>query len=148
MNEVIRPACPDDAQALHALNEAFNGPTGVTPEQIRRSLAACPELVAIALVAGVPAGFCCAQMHASFCYPAPVAEITELYVAPAYRRQGLGLKLLAYTEALASSRGATECHLLTGVGNHAAQALYRAAGYERKDEAYLRKKLREKPVES
>ena len=38
--------------------------------------------------------------------------------------------LIGYAEQLAYVRGATELLIMTGVGNAAAQALYRVAGYD------------------
>ena len=139
---LIRPALPEDAPALHALNAAFNGDTGVTADDVRRSLLSCPETVLIALHAGQPAGFCCAQVHHSFCYPAPVAEVTELYVAEPFRRMGCATAMLARLEAhLRQAYGADEIHLLTGTRNLAAQEAYRKAGFIPREEAYMRKIL-------
>ena len=118
----IRPAVPEDAPALQALNAAFNGDTGVTEEAIRRCLVTGSEIVLIAEDRGEPVGFCCAQVHHSFCYPAPVAEVTEILLREEY--------------------GADEMHLLTGMTNHAAQAAYRKAGFRPHDEQYMSHKLR------
>jgi ribosomal protein S18 acetylase RimI-like enzyme len=63
-------------------------------------------------------------------YADPYAELTELYVDPSFRRRGLGRALIGYAEQLARAHGATELLIMTGTGNVAAQALYRAAGYD------------------
>lgn len=139
----IRRAVPGDAPALHALNLAFNGDTGVTVEQIRHSLLSCPETVLLAECDGVPAGFCCAQVHHSFCYPAPVAEVTEMYVSPVHRRKGCAAALLqALEEELCARCGVDEIHLLTGMDNHAARSAYEKAGFRHHPEAYMTKALK------
>ena len=142
MSFTFRLARPEDAPALYLLNAAFNGDTGVTEADVRRSLLTSPEIVLIAMADGAPAGFCCAQVHHSFCYPAPVAEVTEMYVAEAFRRQGCAAGLLAFLEErLRREYGADEIHLLTGTGNLAAQAAYRRAGFAAKDVQYMRRRL-------
>ena len=141
MSFVIRPAVPGDAPALLAMNAAFNGDTGTTEEAIRRSLLSCPETVLIAECKGTPAGFCCAQVHHSFCYPAPVAEVTEMYVEEAFRRQGCASAMLCALEELLAQQGVDEMHLLTGTANTAAQAAYERAGFRRKNETYMVKEV-------
>ncbi len=84
----IRPAVPADAETLVCLNTAFNEVGDVTPEDVRRSLLNSSEVVVVAEINGETAAFCCAQVHHSFCYKAPVAEVMEMYVDEAYRRQG------------------------------------------------------------
>lgn len=142
----VRPAIPRDACALHAMNAAFNGDTGVSVEQILRSLLVSPEVVLIAECGGAPAGFCCAQMHHSFCYPAPAAEVTEMYVCPAFRGQGCAGEMLAFLqEHLRTQHGADEVHLLTATENLSAQAAYRKAGFVSKEEQYMKKALQKGP---
>ena len=142
----IRPAIPRDAPVLHAMNAAFNGDTGVSVEQIRHSLLTSPEVVLIAECGGIPAGFCCAQVHRSFCYPAPAAEVTEMYVCPGFRGQGCAGEMLAcLQEHLRTHHGADELHLLTGTDNQSAQAAYRKSGFLSKDEQYMKKAIPESP---
>lgn len=137
----IRVAGAEDAPALHAMNIAFNGDTGVTAEDVRRSLLCNAEVVLIAERDGSPAGFCCAQVHRSFCYPAPVAEVTEMYVREAFRQQGCATGMLAFLETLLQQEGVDELHLLTGMHNQAAQAAYRSSGFRAVNEQYMKKSL-------
>jgi len=142
---VIRPAVSGDAPALLAMNAAFNGDTGTTEDAIRRSLLTCPETVLIAECKGSPAGFCCAQVHHSFCYPTPVAEVTEMYVDEAHRRRGCAAGMLRFLEEhLQSAYGVDELHLLTGTTNHPAQSAYKKAGFIIKNEIYMAKEVRSK----
>lgn len=144
MHILIRPAGPGDAPALRCMNTAFNGDTAVSEQDIRSALVTGAEIVLIAEADGVPAGFCCAQVHHSFCYPAPVAEVTEMYVAEPFRRLGCASAMLRTLEELLARQGVDEIHLLTGVRNTAAQAAYEKAGFARKNEVYMTKEVRAK----
>lgn len=143
MSITVRPACPGDAQALIRLNEAFNGVTGLSPADVQRSLASSGEIVVLTEEDGQAVGFACAQVHRSFCYPAPVAEITEMYVDEACRGQGCAGQMLAFLEEhLITCFGVDEIHLLTGTDNASAQAAYLKAGFRLKNEAYMCKDVR------
>ena len=136
-----RLAAPADAEALALLNAAFNE-VARSPEDVRRSLLAAPEVVVVAEVEGQVVAFCCAQVHHSFCYPAPVAEVTEMYVDAAYRRQGCAAGMLRFLEAHLSARyHVDELHLLTGTRNLPAQAAYKKAGFVPHEEAYMVKEV-------
>jgi ribosomal protein S18 acetylase RimI-like enzyme len=127
---IIRIATPSDAGTLARMNAAFNGVTD-SAEQIAARLVACAniETAILAEVDGQVAGFACVRVVPCVLYAEPYAELTELYVEPAFRRRGLGRALIAYAEQLARARGASELLIMTGTGNAVAQALYRAAGY-------------------
>lgn len=141
-NMEIRQAVPGDAEALALLNAAFNGSGLADAAHIRRSLENnAQEIVVIAYQAGRPAGFCCTQVVRSMCYAAPCAEITELYVEPAFRRRGVARRLLQQAEALCRLRGAEEFKLLTGGDNLPAQALYESLGYEPSGEKHYEKEI-------
>jgi ribosomal protein S18 acetylase RimI-like enzyme len=58
--------------------------------------------------------------------------VDALAVADDARRRGVALALLAHAEALARARDLDGVALDTGLQNHAAQALYAAAGFERR----------------
>lgn len=139
---LFRLACPADAEALVHLNAAFNEVDDVTPEDVRRSFESSAEIVVVADVDGEPAGFCCAQVHHSFCYKTPVAELTEMYVAPNHRRKGCASGMLRFLEEhLQNTHGVDEIHLLTGVANLPAQSTYQHAGFSLKNEAYMVKEV-------
>lgn len=57
-------------------------------------------------------------------------EIMNLAVAPEYRREGLGRRLLAAGLEALRGRGVHQVHLEVRQGNEAAQALYRRQGFE------------------
>lgn len=142
---LYRLACPADAEALVRLNAAFNEVDDVSPEAVRRSLAESAEVVVVAVEVNRPVAFCCAQVHASFCYRTPVAEVTEMYVDEAHRRMGAASGMLRFLEDhLQSAYGVDEIHLLTGTTNFAAQSAYKKAGFAPKNEIYMTKEVRAK----
>ena len=61
--------------------------------------------------------------------PANTAELTRLYVQGPFLRQGIGQRLLAHAEALASSEGASTLWLTAWVGNPRARTFYASQGY-------------------
>ncbi len=139
---LYRLACPADAEALVRLNAAFNGVNDVSLENVLRSLTNSPEVVVVAEADGQVVGFCCVQVHHSFCYKTPVAEVTEMYVDEGFRRQGCATGMLAFLEEhLQSAYGIDEIHLLTGTGNPAAQSAYKKAGFAVKNEVYMVKEV-------
>ncbi|WP_329409225.1 GNAT family N-acetyltransferase [Nocardia vinacea] len=58
-----------------------------------------------------------------------VMEIRKMYVAPGYRKIGLGRRVLAELEQHAAAYGAHEVILETGSYNQAAMHMYTSAGY-------------------
>ncbi|WP_213454068.1 GNAT family N-acetyltransferase [Rhizomonospora bruguierae] len=63
--------------------------------------------------------------------PDGAAEITRMYVRPAYRGRGLARQLLVALEELATRGGYTVLRLATGSYLPVALALYTSAGYQR-----------------
>lgn len=139
--DMIRLATEKDAEQLLLLNEAFNGKGLTTPDDIKQSLSQNPrEVVVVAEEGETVAGFVCVQIKRSFCYQDDFAEITEVFVAPEYRRRKLAGKMLAYAEEYCMRQYQIhEFALLTGRDNHAAQALYRSRGYREEDEMFMTK---------
>jgi ribosomal protein S18 acetylase RimI-like enzyme len=136
----IRSATPSDAAALARFNAAFNGVTD-PPEQIaaRMLAAGVLETALLAEVDGTPAGFACVRVVPCLLYAAPAAELTELYVEPAFRRAGVARALIAAAEQLARERGADAMVIVTNLSNTPARALYHALGYGGDDLALHRR---------
>src|SRR5215216_173028 len=109
MSLTIRMATPDDAAALAHLNAAFNG-IDEPPDQLAARMPAVRDIETALLAEydGELAGFACLRVVPCLLYPAPYAELTELYIEPAYRRRGVGRALIAAVERLARERGADE----------------------------------------
>jgi len=127
----IRIASPADAAALARMNQAFNA-VNDAPEQLAARLLACQDIETpiVAELDGQVCGFACVRIVPCVLYAAPYAELTELYVEPAFRRHGAGRALIAFAEQLARERGAGDLIIMTGLDNAPAQALYRAQGYD------------------
>jgi GNAT superfamily N-acetyltransferase len=127
----IRVATAADAPALARMNEAFNGMTDSAAQIAARIIACAPiETPIVAELEGQIGGFACVRVVPCVLYAEPYAELTELYVEPAFRRRGLARALIARAEQLARERGAAELLIMTGTGNAAAHALYRSEGYD------------------
>jgi len=130
MHITIRPAVPDDAEAIARLNAAFDD-LRATPEHIASHLRerSAFERGFVAEVDGAVAGIVCLRLLPCLCDPIPSAELTELFVDSAYRRCGIGRYLVQRIEAEARAAGADKLVLMTAWRNTEAHAFYHALGY-------------------
>lgn len=78
---------------------------------------------------GVAVGFALLYPTWSSVSTAPVLVLNDLYVDASARRGGVALALLRAAAEYGRSRGAVRLSLETARDNHAAQALYRHAGW-------------------
>ena len=94
------------------------------------------SVIFIAELDGTPAGF--TQLYPSFTSVGMRRAyiLNDLFVTPAARCRGVATGLLGTAVEFARGEGAARLTLSTAVDNHAAQALYRAAGWKQ-DEAFL-----------
>jgi aminoglycoside 6'-N-acetyltransferase I len=83
------------------------------------------------------------RSHADGCDPSrPVGFIEGWYVAPEYRRQGIGRRLLVAAEDWARSAGCIEMASDTQIDNHTSQIAHQALGYDVVDRCvHFRKRL-------
>jgi ribosomal protein S18 acetylase RimI-like enzyme len=88
------------------------------------------------------AGYVILTLGYSFEFRGRDAFIDELYVAPEFRRQGLGRRAMEFAEARAREMGVNAVHLEVDRGNGAAQELYRRAGYDEHGRFLMTKWLR------
>lgn len=143
----LRIATLEDAATLNRLNAAFNDSSDGA-EQIAQRLAD-PRRVDTPLLAevdGQPVGFACLRVVPNLFYPTLYAELTELYIEPEFRRQGIGRALVTFAEALARAQGAEGLKILTGDDNEEGHGLYRALGYHDDEETVFVKRLEDAQV--
>ena len=137
-----RLANVSDAAELKRLNDAFNGDGCSSVEGIAISLKSnTNEIVCVAADGDKLAGFCCGLEISSMCYPNKSGEVTELFVAEEYRRQGIGRRLINEMENELAKRDVVNLCILTGDDNIKAQSLYLSCGYEDAEEMVLEKDL-------
>ena len=111
----VRRADPADAAVLGRLLWTFNtefesqtDPADVLAERFARLL---ERDDAIALLAGEDDGFAFLTLRPAIWYDGPVAQLEELYVAPALRDQGIGTAILDEARRLVSGLGSPEMHI-------------------------------------
>jgi ribosomal protein S18 acetylase RimI-like enzyme len=144
---VVRRALERDVVALAALLTDLNLAVGaggfpeaiarlpvnasVGSEEMQRRLSAIGEgeRVFIAEEGETPIGFASLRLSPYMDQDVPYAELTQIYVRPAARREGVGGALMAAVKAEASREGATSLHLVTALDNEVARAFYESAGY-------------------
>ena len=127
---MVRIATVQDAAQLEILNNEFNGEGETTLENIRASLAGNKqEIVVVDETDGELTGFVCVLLKKSFCYDDYMPEITEVYVKPHYRRNGIARAMITYAEECCKKRFPLhKFELLTGDENDGAQIVYAKLG--------------------
>ncbi|RZJ13201.1 MAG: GNAT family N-acetyltransferase [Rubrivivax sp.] len=73
--------------------------------------------------------------------------LSDLFVLPTARADGMGRQLLLAAEARAAAYGMTRMDLTTARSNHAAQSIYESLGWVR-DEVFLAYNRRVTPAKS
>ena len=81
---------------------------GATPDQVAARMLTCQNVLTtfIGELDGQPVGFACLRLIPHLQGDEPYAELTELFVEEAYRRQGVGRRLIEFAEGLARAAGA------------------------------------------
>lgn len=143
---MVRIATVQDAAQLEILNNEFNGEGETTLENIRASLAGNKqEIVVVDETDGELTGFVCVLLKKSFCYDDYMPEITEVYVKPQYRRNGIARAMITYAEEYCNSHYPLhKFELLTGIENDGAQSVYAKLGYSEDGELHLAKRFARK----
>jgi ribosomal protein S18 acetylase RimI-like enzyme len=135
---LVRPATPDDIDALAAITEEMDRFYGVThfesPDirraQIEQALFTDPPpaRALVAIDGAMVTGFA----TYSFIWPAigltRSLYLKELYVATEHRRSGVGRTLMTSLIAMANDHGCTRVEWTTDSSNMAAQAFYTSLG--------------------
>ena len=137
-----RVATASDAAAISDLLFEFNG-EALSPQELaqRMEQAQGLETVFLGELGGVLAGLVVLQTVPTVSAAQDWAEITELYVQPAFRRKGVGKALVEAALAHARHHGCTEVHLLVDPENTPALSFYEAVGF-RQDSWALVQELR------
>ena len=140
---MVRIATVQDAEQLEILNNEFNGEGETTLDNIRSSLANNKqEVIVVDEQNGELTGFVCVQLKKSFCYDDYMPEITEVYIKPKYRRNGIARAMISYAEEHCKKRFPLhKFELLTGDENDRAQSVYTKLGYREDGELHLAKRL-------
>ncbi len=140
---MVRKATANDAEQLGILNDEFNGAGETTISNIRESLSSSQqEVVIVDDENGVLTGFVCIQLKKSFCYDEYMPEITEVYVRPKYRKQGIASKMIVFAEDYCiENYPLHKLELLTGDKNLVAQSVYDKLGYANDNEIHLSKRI-------
>jgi ribosomal protein S18 acetylase RimI-like enzyme len=131
-----RPASSADLPTLLTMMEDFNAIEAIVFDREAfaprvRELLSSPQLggILVFTVDDAAAGYAVVTWGWDLEFGGRDAFLTEIYVAAAYRRQGVGRAGLAAAQAFARAGGAHALHLLVRHDNAPARALYDAAGF-------------------
>ena len=143
---MVRIATVQDAEQLEVLNNEFNGEGETTLENIKSSLANNKqEVIVVHEQNGELTGFVCVQMKNSFCYDDYMPEITEVYVKPQHRQNGIARAMITYAEEYCKRHYPFhKFELLTGAENDSARIAYAKLGYCEDAELHLAKRFTRK----
>lgn len=89
--------------------------------------------VALSNEGGIPVGF--TQLYPTYSSVSAVKNwiLNDLYVEAAYRKQGIGEKLIKTALGFAKQNEARSVELSTAVDNYTAQSLYEQIGFEKQE---------------
>jgi ribosomal protein S18 acetylase RimI-like enzyme len=134
----IRRARLADAAALLQLMKPFNLAEEIPwrPRRVRVALRRLLRDVRLGIVLVAEArdralvGYVVATFNYDLEFAGPDAFVTELFVRPAARRDGLGTRLLEAAISSLRAAGAAAVHLLVRPENRSARSLYAGLGFE------------------
>jgi len=136
----VKIAGANDIDNLFELNRLFDNET--TKEEMAKSIRQNDhEIICIAYVDNVAAGFCTGLIIGSICYQNRRLDIEALYVREEYRNKGTGKALINFLEKEALSRNIKHFHISTNEKNIVAQTVYGKLGYKVTGEILLDKTI-------
>lgn len=136
----VRLAKPSDARELKALNDALQRLECSSVDYIEEFIGKNRhEIIIVAEFEGKLIGFCCGQKFMSMCDEHDYAEITEIFVHPDYRRNGVGKQLIEYMNNEFKKIGVSRVQLMSGKTNETAHEFYRSVGFNGRWRMYFEK---------
>lgn len=132
----VRPAGLADLPALVPLFDAYRqfyelpSQPALAQAYLSERLQRHEALVWMAWQGEQAVGLCLCYPYFCSLLAAPVMLLNDLYTLPSARGQGVAAALMQAAEAEARQRGFARMDLSTAHGNHAAQSLYRAQGWQ------------------
>jgi [ribosomal protein S18]-alanine N-acetyltransferase len=122
---ILREGRPDDLERLWILDKlCFEPGIAYSQRELRRFLALASAACVVAEIGGTLCGFALAYSQ-----PRDLAHVVTLDVHPAFRRRGLGRRLIESVLQRAAAAGATRSALEVDVRNAGAIAFYRVLGF-------------------
>src|SRR6185312_8227485 len=121
----LRPGAPADLDSLAALENLLFTTDRISRRSFRHFLATPNAALIVSERDGELAGYALVLFHPR----SAAARLYSIAVEPRHTGQGAGRLLLGAAEGAAAERGYTLMRLEVRVGNAAAIALYRKAGY-------------------
>ena len=125
-------AMMDDLHALHVAGrpDLYVPMSPIYPENVYLEKLADPAMLCLlAEVEGAPAGLCFVEMRRRTCMRnIPSAYVDDMYVTPAFRRQGVATALFREAEKQAREKGAVRLDLMVWNFNREALAFYESLG--------------------
>ena len=125
-------AMMDDLHALHVAGrpDLYVPMSPIYPESVYLEKLNSPDMLClIAEEEDAPAGLCFVEMRKRTCMRnIPSAYVDDMYVAPAFRRQGVATALFRQAEKLAKAKGAVRLDLMVWNFNREALAFYESLG--------------------
>lgn len=144
----LRPATVADVPVLLSMMQDFNRGESIAwdpadGEAPLRLLLGAPELGQVTLfqAAGTTVGYAIVSYGYDLEFGGRDAFLTEMYLTPAARGQGLGQKLLGELLVVTGAAAVQALHLQVRPDNIAAQRLYRAAGFAPTTRLFLSRRL-------
>ena len=132
MDVMIRGAGEKDYKELMKLYDEFVEESRYSEgdqDSFQEVLASTENFISVAEDKGKLVGFVTFSTRWVVRYPAPIAEMDELYVKPDYRRQGLGSKLVEEILKKAAELGCSRMFIDTHIKHEAAQKLSEKMGF-------------------
>jgi ribosomal protein S18 acetylase RimI-like enzyme len=150
LEPTFQQAQPEDVEKLLPFIEAYYQFDGIPfkAAETRGSLGALlsnPSLGRVWIVhaENQPVGYVILTFGYDLEFGGLVATVTELYIATAHRRHGIGTQLIQFVETTSRDLGITALELQVEQDNVEAQAFYRALGFNAHARIPLSKRLRQ-----